>query len=140
VVRESFATLGEAFDVRVLHPLLEPLVLAGLSNTGGRRGWPDRTSALRQLVGDLLPEAVVARRSKAAFTEALVGERMRTFARQWSGDGVALVDPEALRHEWLSPSPVFQSMTALHAAWIHDQGLSHDPTVLPSHRGPGLRK
>lgn len=122
VVTETLATLGEAFHVRVLHPLLAPLALAGLSNTGGRRGWPDRTSALRELVGDLLPDAVVARRSKAAFTEALVGEQMRTFAREWSGDGVPLVDPEALRHEWLSSSPVFQSMTALHAAWIHDQG------------------
>jgi len=120
-VKHSLTVLGGAVDVRVLHPLVEPLALAGLACTGGHRGWPDRTTALRQLVGDLLPDALLARRTKAVFGGAILGEATHDFADAWSGTGVRLVDPEALRAEWLSPSPVFAALTALHAAWLADR-------------------
>lgn len=120
VVKESLSLIGGEVDVRVVHPLVEPLTLAGLARTGRHRGWANRTAALRELLADLLPDALLSRRTKAAFGDVIVRDRTRRFARGWSGRGVALVNPEALRGEWLSPSPVFASMTALHAAWLQE--------------------
>lgn len=117
----ALGALASDVDVRVSHPLISPLGLAGLARTGAWRGWPDRTTALRDLFGDLLPDVVLSRTSKAVFGAPLVGAATRDFAARWSGRGVALVEPDVLRAEWLSPQPVFQSMTALHAAWLADR-------------------
>jgi hypothetical protein len=44
----------------------------------------------------------------------------REFARTWDGTGVDtdLVDPVALRENWLSPTPHAPSMTLLQQAWL----------------------
>jgi hypothetical protein len=57
--------------------------------------------------------------------DELVGftEHTRELARRWDGDGVdtALVDPEALRNNWLSASPHAPSMALLQQAWLATQ-------------------
>ncbi|MCA1711240.1 MAG: hypothetical protein LC789_06190 [Actinobacteria bacterium] len=125
-VTGSLAALAGDCEVQVLHPLMDPLTLAGLARTAGRRGWPHRTTALRELFDDLLPDSILSRRTKAVFGGAIVGEATRSFAEAWSGLGVPMADPAALRAEWLSPSPVFTSMTALHAAWLADRGSARE--------------
>ena len=54
---------------------------------------------LRALVPDLLPDAVFARTTKAAFNGAYMGPHTRAFAERWTGAGVdaELVDADELR-------------------------------------------
>ncbi|QBI20269.1 hypothetical protein ER308_12295 [Egibacter rhizosphaerae] len=130
----GFRAVGMAFrnldllaaerDVRVRHPLLDPSFAAAMGRTWGWRGPRDRTEALRWLVGDLLPEAVCARLSKAAFNTALFGPASRAFVEQWDGSGVdtTLVDPEELRQTWTSDFPHGGSFALLQQAWLHQDG------------------
>ena len=121
---ESFAVMGSFHDVAVTHPFVEPTVLDALGSSGGFRGLGDRTELMRQVFGDLLPDELIERRTKAGFTDPLWTETARTFAEEWSGEGVDrdLVDPDALRRHWLSDSPHLVSTTLLQAAWLHDHG------------------
>jgi asparagine synthase (glutamine-hydrolysing) len=120
LTQRNLALIGALDDVEVGNPLLHPEFLAGLIREGGAAGLGDRTRAMRHLFGDLLPAAVVERRDKAAFGEALWGEHARSFVRSWRGEGVdpELVDPEKLRASWEGDSPIFHSLTLLHAAWL----------------------
>jgi hypothetical protein len=76
---------------------------------------------MRHLFGDLLPRDVLERQTKADFTGAVFSTHTREFARQWDGTGVnaELVDPEALRQSWLSPTPHGPSMSLLQQACLH---------------------
>jgi asparagine synthase (glutamine-hydrolysing) len=75
---------------------------------------------MTELFGDLLPEPVLARTSKASFGGVFWGQASRRFAQEWDGTGLetSLVDAEALRAEWLAPVPVYGSALPLHAAWL----------------------
>ena len=44
----------------------------------------------------------------------------RRFAERWTGEGLDLdlVDPEALRAEWLSSAPDVHSLIPIQAAWL----------------------
>jgi asparagine synthase (glutamine-hydrolysing) len=79
---------------------------------------------MRQLFGDLLPDAVVTRQSKGAFTSAFWGPATKEFAGRWSGAGVDArhVDVEGLRRDWLSERPDFRTSVLLHAAWLDAEG------------------
>lgn len=113
-------------DVVAAHPLLDPLFLSALATQAGRWGYAGRTHLMRELFHDLLPDAVLARSSKASFGGVRWGIHERAFARTWDGGGLPsdLVDIEAVRAEWLSSSPAGSSAFLLHAAWLHSQGLS----------------
>jgi len=75
------------------------------------------------IAGDALPRALIERRTKAVFNRAFFGSYSRAFAEGWSGAGVdpALVDPEALRAEWLRPVPDFRTAILLQAAWLYQR-------------------
>jgi asparagine synthetase B (glutamine-hydrolysing) len=107
-------------SVSAAAPLLDPLFVQSVAHAGGLAGFGSRTKALRAIAGDSLPRALVERRSKARFNRAFFEAHSRAFARQWSGAGVdeALVDPEALRAEWLRPVPDFRTAMLLQAAWF----------------------
>ena len=109
-------------DVQVVAPLLDPRFVAALSTAGGPRGFGGRSAVMRAIASDALPEALLDRRDKARFDATYFGEPARRFAREWSGGGVdtALVDPDALRREWLEPRPDFRSALLLQVAWCHD--------------------
>jgi asparagine synthase (glutamine-hydrolysing) len=79
---------------------------------------------MRQVFGDLLPDELIERRTKAGFTDPLWTETAKEFARDWSGEGVdrTLVDPDALRRHWAVDSRLLVSTTLLQAAWLHDHG------------------
>ena len=81
----SAAQLGADRDVMVGSPLIDVRYLAALGRAGGRRGWGDRTETMRALFGDLLPDDVIARRSKATFSGPFFGPDTQAFARRWDG-------------------------------------------------------
>jgi hypothetical protein len=118
-VNAALGVLGQHHDSRVVHPFLDPVVMRALMREGGPTGFPGRTAAMRRLFGHLLPEQVIARETKAVFSEPLWGPATRTFAQDWDGAGVDPrdVDANALRREWLAPTPDFRSALLLHRIW-----------------------
>jgi asparagine synthase (glutamine-hydrolysing) len=118
--------LAQRHDVDVSSPFLHPEVVHALARAGGMMGPGNRTSALRALVADLLPDAVLARTGKAWFNRCYIAQPTRDFASRWTGEGVdpELVDVEELRRAWLAdpaPAPV----TALvQQAWLATEGLT----------------
>ena len=104
----------------VVHPFLESSVVAAAAGHFGRAGPLDRSDAMRELFGDVLPEPVLTRRSKAHFDEAFVSDHSRAFAAGWTGAGVdeSLVDLDRLAAEWRSPHPDPRSLLLMQAAWL----------------------
>jgi asparagine synthase (glutamine-hydrolysing) len=74
---------------------------------------------MRDLFGDLLPDALLTRPTKGEFGRAIWRTEARTFIDRWNGQGIdlTLVDPELLRHAWRAPNPLFGSATLLQHAW-----------------------
>jgi hypothetical protein len=116
----SLALLADAHDALVVHPLLDPAVLANLAARGGRCGYGTRGQAMSSLLGDLLPSELFARRTKGEFGRALWGEQARAFATDWDGRGLDLdlIEPEALAKAWQAENPPLAAATLLQAAWL----------------------
>ena len=134
VAFSSLQALADDAGTLLLHPFLDPGFLAALARAGGVRGWGDRTATTAALFGELLPRETVARASKAMFDDVSWSEPSRDFARNWNGAGVdaELVDPDALRAEWLKDTPHFGTATLLQSAWLH----ANQPTTARSPRDP----
>lgn len=96
------AEVARREGVTLAHPLLEPRFVEALGRAAGGAGLTNRTEAMRLLGADLLPEALLARRTKASFNGVYSGTATRAFARGWDGSGVdlSLVDPDELRRVW----------------------------------------
>lgn len=119
-LRSGFGALAEDANAAVVHPFLDPTFVATLALAGGADGLGDRTAILHGLLRDLLPEAVLSRRSKAVFNKAMWGQYTRDFVRDWDGCGLdtELLSAEALRREWSKPTPHMGSALALQTAWL----------------------
>ncbi len=128
----TIARIARAHGARLSAPLLDQRFVTALARSRGRRGWPSRTAAMRALASDLLPDEVLARRSKASFGGAFFTDTTRAFAARWSGRGLddSIVDPEVLRTIWLGPSPDYRTGMLLQAAWLHDS-LARDAEPRP---------
>ena len=131
-MRGVLPELGEEFGVEVTNPLIEANVLAEATRVAGATGFHSRAGAMKDLVGDLLPSAVLDRQTKAAFSTPFWGPATRAFAAEWDGTGLdeRLVDVEALRAEWLRPTPDAGTGLLLHAAWAatdRDVGSAQSP-------------
>jgi Asparagine synthase len=116
----SLDLLARDTDVQLLHPLSDDRVWNAFGGAARPHGFRDRTDAMRQLFGDLLPDDLVTRSDKATFDEAFWTNRAEVVARDWTGNGVPLsvVDPHALQSHWGSPAPRAQSFSLLQAAWL----------------------
>jgi hypothetical protein len=123
-VEGAVALVAEDANVNVVNPLIDPAVLAALADAGGPTGFPSREAAMRAVFGDLLPDEVLDRPTKAAFSTPFWGPATRAFAAGWDGTGVEPehVDVQALRREWAAPHPDFRTALLLHAAWLSDHG------------------
>ncbi len=119
--KERMAT---AHDVRVVSPFSAAPVLTAAAATWGWAGPRGRGPELARHFGDLLPAQLFARETKAGFDGAFWAGPGARFARRWRGGGVdtGLVDPDALRAEWLSPLPDLHSLTLLQQAWLAEEG------------------
>jgi asparagine synthetase B (glutamine-hydrolysing) len=149
----SLDRLGQTDGIEVRNPLCEPGFLAALAALPRRRRFRYRTDAMRALFGDLLPDAALARITKASFDTAFWNRQSREFARTWEGEGVdaQLVDHERLRRIWTSDHPDPGSFLLAQAAWLArcsagqvlehgvDRGLEGTPgsrpTELPGRQG-----
>ncbi|WP_454043032.1 asparagine synthase-related protein [Cellulosimicrobium sp. Marseille-Q8652] len=129
VVLTNLDVLARERGVTYVHPLLDPRFVGALAADGGAWGFAGRTDVLRRLAADLLPDAVLARTSKAWFNETRWGPDERHFARTWDGSGVDadLVDHDLLRAAWASPVPPAAAELLLHAAWLGARGPRRSP-------------
>jgi asparagine synthase (glutamine-hydrolysing) len=120
-------------DVELVEPFLDPRFFRAILSELPQEGFPSRNAALEAFFGDLLPQAVVRRTSKAIFTESFWGRDSRDFAKDWDGTGLdpALVDPDVLRSHWLRPRPDMRSATPLQAAWLNSNDF-HTPNGPPA--------
>jgi asparagine synthase (glutamine-hydrolysing) len=117
--------LGSAHDVNVGLPFLDSVTLRSFADASGPRPAPPRDEMLAEVVGDLLPERLLRRRTKASFDHPYWNHYGRDFAESWTGRGLdrELVDPDELRREWRSPQPIAASSTLLQLAWVADSDL-----------------
>lgn len=116
----NMALVAAESGVDYSHPFLDDDFIGAFSRVGGSMGFAGRTAALQHLFGDLLPDDVLRRRTKATFNAVAVNRHSREFIGQWSGDGVDpdLVDPEALADVWAAPVPHAMSLSLLQSAWL----------------------
>jgi asparagine synthase (glutamine-hydrolysing) len=121
---DNSAGLAAEADVLDRHPLLEAPVVAAVASAGRHIGFRNRTVAMQTLFGDLLPEAVLARTTKARFNRAVFQVHSRQFAAQWDGRGVdpELVDPEVLHRTWSDEEVNGLSFALLQACWLAARG------------------
>jgi len=115
-----FQALAERAGVLLVEPFLSPRFVRALAASGPSGGYESRARALEALFGDVLSPDAAARSTKASFTRVPWGPEARAFADTWDGTGLdpVLVDPDALRAEWLSPRPDFRSLVPLQCAWL----------------------
>ena len=125
-VNSAIPAFALAHDVKAMNPFVEPRVLAEVMRAGGATGFSSRTAAMHELFGGLLPDALLSRETKAAFSAPVWGPRARAFASDWSGEGVdeREVDVEATRRVWLSEKPDARSILVLHTAWLASSSSS----------------
>lgn len=112
--------LTEDAGVALVEPFFEPRFLEALSAVTPPTGFLSRNAAMKHFFGDIVPQKLLRRTSKAVFTESFWGADSRGFAERWDGRGLdtTLIDPELLRSHWLRPRPDLRSATAMQAAWL----------------------
>jgi hypothetical protein len=112
--------MANGAGAEVVHPFMDPKVVASVTRRFGFRGPRSRTAAMRLLFADLLPDGILARGTKSSFDEAFISTYSRDFATGWTGGGIHddLVDRERLASEWQSPQPDPRSMLLMQATWL----------------------
>jgi asparagine synthase (glutamine-hydrolysing) len=115
----TLSTYAASCSTELVHPFQHPQFLAAIAHARPRVGWLSRVDAMRELFGDLLPEAIIVRRSKAVFSQPMFSSYSRSFVETWSGQGVdpSLVDPDRLRETWRAPVVDARSYSLVQAAW-----------------------
>jgi asparagine synthetase B (glutamine-hydrolysing) len=105
LARAQLDLVARESGVRVVHPLLDPRVLAALARWGGPHGRGSRTAMMVAIFGGVLPERLLTRESKARFDRVYLASHTRAFAAQWDGAGLdpELVDVAAFREELARP-------------------------------------
>ena len=116
----SLALLAADEKVALTHPFLAPPFVAALAALPRAERFDSRRDAMDAIFGDLLPEPVRSRPTKASFDEAFWHEHSRELVRRWNGEGVdtRLVDPDRLRAEWESDAPDPRTYTLLQSVKV----------------------
>ena len=133
--------LAAEYDVRMLHPLFSALFVSVLAKEGGARGYANRTEVMRALFGDVLPDEINRRRSKAMFGQPYWTHYSQQFARSWSGGGVDadFVDVGALQSLWAgSGPPPASTLILLKQAWLDAYERGQQPDSVSMSRDPAV--
>lgn len=119
-VVSSLDAVGAVHDVDVRHPFMDHRFLASVVVDRWRLGFPDRTAAMRSMFDGLLPDALMARETKAAFFQPFINSYSRAFVEVWDETGVdtELVDPVVLRRVWSERNVDARSYLLLQSAWL----------------------
>lgn len=135
--QHALTAVAQARGRRLASPLIAPDFVAAFGREVGPGGPRSRTASMHLLAGDLLPDAVLDRRSKAVFSAMVWGPRFRQFAAEWDPATLApelaeLVDARLLSRGWRSEEPPFASLMLAQHAWLSRQarlteGLGLDP-------------
>ncbi|HWF72779.1 MAG TPA: asparagine synthase-related protein [Solirubrobacteraceae bacterium] len=135
VATASLELTADDAGVLLAHPLLSAPFWAEVGHLAAPAGFRSRTDGVRRVFGEVLPEEICARQTKAHFNEAFWTERSRAFVRAWDGTGVRseFLDAPALRAHWREERPAANSFTALQALWL----ASADPVEEPAYSLPG---
>lgn len=125
---ERIASVGEHSDAEVHHPFAHEDFIFALTREVGPTGFSSRTAAFEFLFGDLLPAAVISRRTKAVFNDVLWSDHARALVASLDEDAIAgilaglgldtLVDPRALTEHWREEAPLANSFLLLQACWL----------------------
>lgn len=120
VIRAVLGAYAADAGVRLVEPFFDPRFVRAYAAHGPRLGPPGRDAALKELFGDLLPQSILRRQTKATFNGVLVGPDAAAFADAWDGTGLdeALVDPDAVRAQWRDPHSDSRALPAMQAAWL----------------------
>jgi hypothetical protein len=120
VMLRQLELLAADAGATVAHPLTDERFLGAYAARGGWRGYGGQTAAMRALFGELLPDAILSRPSKARFSEVYVTGHARAFAASWDGTGLSadLVDADALRSEWSARDINFRSGMLMQWLWL----------------------
>jgi Asparagine synthase len=129
----SLSLIADDTETLMLHPLLAPQFWKAVRGAAAPVGFATRGEGVRRLFGDLLPEALIERSSKANFGQAFWTQRAREFARAWDGTGVPLewVNTRELAREWASATPYLPASTLLQAAWLASAGHRGEQPLEP---------
>ncbi len=119
----TLAALAADHDCQMIHPFVDPDVLLSAASEHPFAGFTSRTEAMAELVGDLLPEEVIHRRSKAEFSGVNFTDLSRQVARQWNGDGLddLPLDIPALRRTWQADFVDARSFLLLQELWLRNR-------------------
>jgi asparagine synthase (glutamine-hydrolysing) len=119
----------------VVVPYYDAALSVAMARASGWRGRGSRGSVLKAQVGHLLPERALDRTDTTNFQRVLWGHRARAFAEGWSGASLdtEMVDPEALRQEWLSDSPDFRTAGLLQLAWLAETATQAARPLVAQH-------
>jgi asparagine synthetase B (glutamine-hydrolysing) len=133
---ESLALLAADEDVQVVHPLADARFSTALGRLPRADRFSDRTDGMRLLFSGVLPEALLARRTKASFDQPFWSTHSRELVGRWNGEAVeaSLVDLDALRDMWHSDSPDGRSFQLLQAVRLALDGPG------PDSRGDGVEE
>jgi asparagine synthase (glutamine-hydrolysing) len=134
---ESLRLLAVDAGATIAHPLATPefgLAVAAAAPSGG---YDSRSAAVLALFGDLLPQTLVERSTKALFDTAFWGRHSRTLAASWNGEGVdpAVVETSALRAVWAQNEPDAHTFLMLQAAWLEHHRQFQNRTTRPTASG-----
>ena len=116
----SLELLAADQDVALSHPFLDGGFVAALAALPPKQRFHSRREGLDAIVGDVLPEAVRSRRTKASFDGAFWHAHSRELAGRWAGEGVdtRLVDVDRLREQWASDAPDPRTYTLLQSVKV----------------------
>lgn len=141
VAMRSLSELATSEDVLLSSPLAAPELAVSLHADAGL-AFADRAGRLEAIFGNLLPDALYRRSSKASFNRAFFGSYARAFVERWRGEGVdaELVDRDALRRAWNEPVPDGRTFTLLQHTWMLTEASragasSHRPATTTSEGG-----
>jgi asparagine synthase (glutamine-hydrolysing) len=110
---------------RSIAALAHPRVLSALALDGGWRGPQSRGYATRLLGGDLLPDELYARDTKADFLASRFNRHTVATVDAWSGDGAGMdwVDAARLKLAWTARRWHPQMAGLVQTAWLDQHGL-----------------
>ena len=115
-------------DVLLVHPAAVAATVGSSCPGRDPLGFDGRSDGMRQLFGDLLPDDICTRGSKALFDDAFWTARTRDHLRSFDGAGVPAewVDPAALADHWQQEQPLPNLFTLLQAGWLASrQGVEY---------------
>lgn len=121
--QESLDRLAADSYVKVHHPFIDAGFSAAIAALPADGRFANRTEAMRELFGDILPSEVLVRRSKSLFDQVFWNDHSRELAAGWDGEGIdaELVDSEALRREWESEKPDARTFLLLQSIALRRQ-------------------